>query len=293
MKLDDGNIIECVLMKYKFGLSVCISSQVGCLMGCTFCASTIGSKVRDLSSGEMIGQILAMSNDVGEKISNVVIMGSGEPFDNYENLLKFFDLRKIVLLIIIGIFSVFGFSCSKTGNEKQDLVMSKDTLNIGARHITVSTCGLADKIIDFADRKLQINLAISLHNPSQEKRSQIMPISRKFNIQELMEAVEYYISKTNRRVTYEYALINKVNDSEEDAKLLVKLVKKQLCHINLIPVNSTEHSNYRKPDNIRIQNFMNILSKNGINATIRREMGTDINGACGQLRISAISKEKL
>ena len=264
MKLDDGNIIECVLMKYKFGLSVCISSQVGCLMGCTFCASTIGSKVRDLSSGEMIGQILAMSNDVGEKISNVVIMGSGEPFDNYENLLKFFDL-----------------------------VMSKDTLNIGARHITVSTCGLADKIIDFADRKLQINLAISLHNPSQEKRSQIMPISRKFNIQELMEAVEYYISKTNRRVTYEYALINKVNDSEEDAKLLVKLVKKQLCHINLIPVNSTEHSNYRKPDNIRIQNFMNLLSKNGINATIRREMGTDINGACGQLRISAISKEKL
>lgn len=264
MKLYDGNIIECVLMKYKFGLSVCISSQVGCLMGCTFCASTVGSKVRDLSAGEMIGQILAMSNDVGEKISNIVIMGSGEPFDNYENLLKFFDL-----------------------------IMSKDTLNIGARHITVSTCGLADKIIDFADRKLQINLAISLHNPNQEKRSQIMPISRKFNIQELMGAVEYYISKTNRRVTYEYALINEVNDSEEDAKLLAKLVKKQLCHINLIPVNSTDHSNYRKPDNTRIQNFMNILSKNGINATIRREMGTDINGACGQLRISVISKEKL
>lgn len=264
MKLEDGNIIECVLMKYKFGLSACISSQVGCLMGCTFCASTVGSKVRDLSSGEMIGQILAMSNDVGEKISNIVIMGSGEPFDNYGNLLKFFDL-----------------------------VMSKDTLNIGARHITVSTCGLADKIIDFADRKLQINLAISLHNPNQEKRSQIMPISRKFKIDELMRAVGYYISKTNRRVTYEYALINEVNDSEEDAKLLVQLVKNQLCHINLIPVNSTEHSNYKKPDNIRIQKFMNILSKNGINATIRREMGTDINGACGQLRISAISKEKL
>jgi len=264
MKLTDGNIIECVLMKYKFGLSACISSQVGCLMGCTFCASTVGSKVRDLSSGEMIGQILSMSNDVGEKISNIVIMGSGEPFDNYENLLKFFDL-----------------------------VMSKDTLNIGARHITVSTCGLADKIIDFADRRLQVNLAISLHNPNQEKRSQIMPISRKFDIQQLMRAIEYYILKTNRRVTYEYALISEVNDSEEDAKLLVKLVKNQLCHINLIPVNSTDHSNYKKPDNDRIQRFINILSKNGINATIRREMGTDINGACGQLRISAISKENL
>jgi 23S rRNA m2A2503 methyltransferase len=233
-------------------------------MGCTFCASTVGSKVRNLSSGEMLGQILSMSNDVGDRISNIVIMGSGEPFDNYENLLKFFDL-----------------------------IMSKDTLNIGARHITVSTCGLADKIIDFADRRLQVNLAISLHNANQDKRSQIMPISRKFGIQQLMKAIEYYILKTNRRVTYEYALISEVNDSEEDAKLLVKLVKNQLCHINLIPVNSTDHSNYKKPDNDRIQRFINILSKNGINATIRREMGTDINGACGQLRISAISKENL
>ena len=264
MKLEDGNIIECVLMKYKFGLSACISSQVGCLMGCTFCASTIGSKVRNLTSGEMIGQILAMSKDVGQRISNIVIMGSGEPFDNYENFIKFLSL--------IG---------------------SEDTLNIGARHITVSTCGIADKIRDFADKKLQVNLAISLHVPTQEKREQIMPISRKFDMDNLMNAIEYYINKTNRRITYEYAIIQGFNDSDEDAFTLCNLVKKQLCHINIIPVNSTSHNDYKKPNDERIKRFINILSKHKVNATVRREMGADINGACGQLKISTVLKENL
>lgn len=264
MKLYDDNIIESVLMKYKFGISACISSQVGCRMGCTFCASTVDSKVRDLTAGEMIGQIIAMSKDVGERISNIVIMGSGEPFENYDNFIKFLNL-----------------------------VTNENSLNIGARHITVSTCGLVDKIIDFADRKLQVNLAISLHASNQEKRNEIMPIARKYSLEKLMESVNYYIKKTNRRITYEYAIIRDFNDSKEDALNLAKLVKNQLCHINIIPVNTASHNDYKKPDDSRIKSFVNILANNKVNATIRREMGSDINGACGQLRISTILKEKL
>lgn len=264
MKLDDDNIIESVLMKYKFGLSACISSQVGCLMGCTFCASTVNSKIRDLTAGEMIGQIVSMSKDASQRISNIVIMGSGEPFDNYNNFIKFLEL---------------------IGDE--------NGLNIGQRHITVSTCGIADKIRDFADRKMQINLAISLHSPYQEKRENIMPISRKFSLEELIKSTDYYIKKTNRRITYEYAIIKNVNDSEKDALALSKLIGHQLCHVNIIPVNSASHNDYEKPNEQKIKKFLKILSNNHINATVRREMGSDINGACGQLRISTISKENL
>lgn len=262
MKLCDDNIIESVLMQYKFGLSVCISSQVGCLMGCTFCASTVDSKVRDLTAGEMIGQIVSMSKDVNKRISNIVVMGSGEPFENYENFIKFLDL-----------------------------VTSKEGLNIGQRHITVSTCGIVDKIIDFANRSTQINLAISLHCSNQEKRQEIMPIAKRYKLDELMKAVNYYIKKTNRRITYEYAIIKGFNDSKKDALNLAKLVKNQLCHINIIPINTAEHNDYEKPDDAHIKEFVSILQDNKINTTIRREMGSDINGACGQLRISTILKE--
>lgn len=262
MKLDDGNIIESVLMKYKFGLSACISSQVGCLMACSFCASTIDSKLRDLTAGEMIGQLVAMAKDVNERISNVVIMGSGEPFDNYDNFIRFLNL--------IG---------------------SKDGLNIGQRHITVSTCGIVDKIRDFAKMKTQVNLAVSLHCAYQEKREKIMPISRKFSIKELISATDYYIKMTNRRISYEYALIKDINDSKKDALALAKLIKHQLCHINIIPVNTASHNDYKKPDDNKVREFLKVLSDNNVNATVRREMGSDINGACGQLRISSISKE--
>lgn len=262
MKLCDDNIIESVLMQYKFGLSACISSQVGCLMGCTFCASTVDSKVRDLTAGEMIGQIVSMSKDVNKRISNIVVMGSGEPFENYENFIKFLDL-----------------------------VTSKEGLNIGQRHITVSTCGIVDKIIDFANRSTQINLAISLHCSNQEKRQEIMPIAKRYKLDELMKAVNYYIKKTNRRITYEYAIIKGFNDSKKDALNLAKLVKNQLCHINIIPINTAEHNDYEKPDDAHIKEFVSILQDNKINTTIRREMGSDINGACGQLRISTILKE--
>lgn len=262
-QLLDGSIIESVLMKYKHGNSVCISSQVGCRMGCRFCASTIDGLERNLLPSEMLGQIYAIQKDLGERISNIVIMGSGEPFDNFDNFIKFVKL-----------------------------ITSENGLNISSRNITVSTCGLVDRIIQLADMKLQITLAISLHSPNDELRRTIMPIANKYSINQIIEACRYYFEKTGRRITFEYSLIEGVNDSEKEAMELINLVKGLNCHINLIPVNPIKERDYRHSSKEYIRNFQNILEKNRINATIRREMGGDINAACGQLRKSYIDNNK-
>lgn len=251
----DGNIIESVVMKYKHGNSICVSTQIGCRMGCKFCASTVDGVVRNLTSGEISGQILKAQKELGERISNVVLMGSGEPFDNYENVMKFIEL-----------------------------INADEGLNIGQRHITLSTCGIVPKIKELADRKMQITLAISLHAPNDEIRKAMMPIANKYPINELLDACMYYYKTTNRRITFEYALVKGVNDKKDDAEELSKRLKGMLCHINLIPVNEIKENNYEKSNIKNINSFKNILSENGIETTIRRKMGSDINAACGQLR---------
>lgn len=253
--LSDGNVIESVLMRYKHGNSVCISSQVGCHMGCRFCASTLDGKVRDLLPSEMLDQIYRIGSDIGERISNVVVMGTGEPLDNYDNLLKFIEL-----------------------------LTDENGLNISQRNLTVSTCGIVPKMIELADKKLQITLALSLHASSQEKRLALMPIANKYDISEVLDACRYYFEQTKRRVTFEYSLVNGVNDTKEDAEELTALVKGMNCHINLIPVNPIKERTFVQPSSERVREFKNKLEKNGINVTIRREMGRDIDGACGQLR---------
>jgi 23S rRNA (adenine2503-C2)-methyltransferase len=255
LRLKDGNLIEAVLMRYSYGNSVCISTQAGCNMGCSFCASTIGGKIRDLSPGEMLGEVLAISRDQNIRISNIVLMGTGEPLDNFDNVLKFLEL-----------------------------INSKEGLNIGMRHITLSTCGLVPEIKRLADLRLQLTLAISLHAPNDDKRKKIMPIANRYSMNELLEACRYYVEKTNRRITFEYALIKDINDSIEDAKELSKRLEGLLCHVNLIPVNPVSERNFERPDRKRIENFRDILESHGINTTIRRELGTDIDAACGQLR---------
>lgn len=255
MSLSDGNVIECVLMKYTHGYSICISTQVGCSMGCNFCASTIGGKNRDLTPGEMLGQILRVQRDTGEKISNIVLMGTGEPLDNYDNVIKFLNL-----------------------------VNHPDGVNIGMRHITLSTCGLVPEIKRLADMNLQITLAISLHAPNDELRKNIMPVARRYSLGELMEACYYYINKTKRRITFEYSLIDGVNDSDESALELSKLLKGMLCHVNLIPLNKVKERKYSKSLNKRVESFRDILIRNNIETTVRRELGSDIDAACGQLR---------
>lgn len=264
LKYEDGNIIEAVIMRYSYGNSVCISTQIGCRMGCTFCASTIEGRVRDLSSGEILGEILSVQKDLGDRISNIVLMGSGEPLDNYNNVIKFI----------------------KTSNEKYGL-------NIGQRHITLSTCGIVPKIYELADENLQITLAISLHAPEDCIRMQSMPIAKKYPINELINACKYYIKKTNRRITFEYALIKDFNDGIENAKNLSKLISGLLCHVNLIPLNEVAERNYEKTNKSNIEDFQKILVRNGIEVTLRREMGADINAACGQLRRSYIKGSKL
>ncbi len=251
----DGNAIESVLMEYHHGKTICVSSQIGCKMGCKFCASTGIKFIRSLTCGEIVEQILAVEQDIGDKISNIVFMGIGEPFDNYENVMK---AIKII------------------NNQKG--------LNIGARHISISTSGLVPMIYKFADEELQCTLSISLHATNDEKRSNMMPINNKYNIKELMEACKYYISKTNKRISFEYALAKDNNDNLEDAKELVKLLKGMLCHVNLIPINKIENGKYTKSTNENIIKFRDYLNNNGIVATIRRELGSDIDAACGQLR---------
>ena len=263
-RLTDNRVIESVLMKYHYGNSVCISSQVGCKMGCKFCASTIGGKERDLLPSEMLDQIYQIQSLAGERVSHVVVMGTGEPFDNYDNLMRF--LR--ILTDPLG-------------------------LNISARNITVSTCGIPDKIRAFADEEMPITLALSLHAPNDEVRKKLMPVALKYNLNEVIEAFKYYYEKTGRRLTFEYSLVEGVNDDPNHAKELSQLVKGLNCHINLIPVNPIKERNFRQTKNDRILNFKNILEKNRINVTIRREMGADINAACGQLRKSYIDGDSV
>jgi 23S rRNA (adenine2503-C2)-methyltransferase len=255
----DGNIIETVVMKYKYGYSICVSTQVGCKMGCKFCASTIGGIVRSLTSGEILAQILVAQTYINERISNVVLMGSGEPLDNYDNVVKFIDT-----------------------------VNASYGLNIGQRHITISTCGLVPKIYDLAELKLQITLAISLHAPNDDLRRSMMPIANKYSINKLINACKYYIEKTNKRITFEYALVQNTNDSKEQAEELGTLLKGMLCHVNLIPINEVDENNYKKSTNEQVYSFQSTLESYGIETTIRREMGSDINAACGQLRRSYI-----
>ena len=251
----DGNAIESVLMQYKYGKTICVSSQIGCKMGCKFCASTGIKFVRSLTAGEIVEQVLAVEQDINDKISNIVFMGIGEPFDNYDNVMK----------------------AIKILNNQRGL-------NIGARHISVSTSGLVPMIYKFADEDYQCTLSISLHATNDEKRSKMMPINNRYNIKELIEACKYYINKTNKRISFEYALAKDNNDNLEDAKELVKLLKGMLCHVNLIPINKIENGEFTKSSNENIIKFRDYLNDNGIVATIRRELGSDIDAACGQLR---------
>lgn len=257
IRLNDNNIIESVLMDYKHGYALCISSQVGCRMGCEFCASTIGGLERNLTAAEMLNQVYIIQNDQGIKISNIVIMGSGEPLDNYDNLIKFLHI-----------------------------INSDEGQNISLRNITVSTCGLVDKMRKLADEKLQITLAISLHAPNDDIRRATMPIAKKYSIDDIIKACRYYIKHTNRRITFEYALIKGVNDSKEHAIELANRLKGLLCHVNLIPVNDVKEKDFIKSSNSIINRFASILKDKHVNVTIRRELGSDINAACGQLRKS-------
>ena len=263
LKLDDGNYIESVLMKYKHGYTICISSQVGCRMGCAFCASTIGGRIRNLAPSEIIGQVMAVSRDLGERISNIVMMGIGEPFDNFENVMTFLSN-----------------------------VSHPDGLNIGHRHITLSTCGIADKIKELAHLAPQITLSISLHATNDEMRNSIMPVNRKYDIKTLLSACRYYIKETNRRVSFEYTLIAGVNDNLKTAEELTHLLSGMLCHVNLIPVNAVSETGFKKTDKKQVEEFRLYLERHKIPATVRREMGSDINAACGQLRKNRLDRER-
>lgn len=252
-RLHDGQCIESVLMKYNHGWSICISSQVGCRMGCKFCASTIGGLVRSLTASEMLSQIMASQKDRGIRISNIVMMGIGEPFDNYDNVVRFLEL---------------------VGDEKG--------LNIGMRHISLSTCGRVDGIRRFMELDSQLTLSISLHAPNDEIRNSIMPINKKWNVNELISACRDYYKRTGRRISFEYAMIKDVNDSRECADQLIKLLSGMNCHINLIPANEVRENDYRRSD--RVREFCEYLVRHGMNATVRRTLGADISASCGQLR---------
>ena len=273
--LYDDNVIEAVLMRYKHGNSVCISSQVGCRMGCRFCASTLDGCVRNLSAAEMLSEIYRIEEDTGERVSNIVIMGSGEPLDNYDEVVRF--LR---------------------------MISSPDGLNISARNITLSTCGIVPNIKRLADEKLPITLALSLHAPNQKKREEIMPIAKKYELSDVLGACKYYYDKTGRRLSFEYSVVKGVNDTEAEAEELCRLLsflndkakqkksatnayrggREGIFHINLIPVNPIEERDFESPDKSTVYHFREILERNGINVTVRREMGRDISSACGQLR---------
>ena len=254
-RLHDGYCVEGVLMKYNYGTSVCISSQAGCKMGCKFCASSDIQFSRNLTAHEMLRQVYLMQKRAGERIGNVVIMGIGEPFDNYENTMGFLKL-----------------------------VHEPDGFNIGYRKITVSTCGIVPKIIDFAKEEMPVNLSISLHAPNDEIRKTIMPVANRWSVDEIIKACRFYVNKTGRRITFEYALMGHVNADKKQAYELVKLIKGLLCHVNLIPVNSTGSNGFAKPDQETIKTFQSILESAGIPVSLRRELGSDIQAACGQLR---------
>ncbi|WP_046175100.1 23S rRNA (adenine(2503)-C(2))-methyltransferase RlmN [Domibacillus indicus] len=257
-ELHDGYSIETVLMRHEYGNSICVTTQVGCRIGCTFCASTLGGLKRNLEAGEIVAQVVKVQqalDEVGERVSSVVIMGIGEPFDNYEEMMSFLHI---------------------INHEKG--------LNIGARHITVSTSGIVPKIYKFADEKTQINFAVSLHAPNDELRTKLMPINRAYKLKDLMEAIRYYTEKTGRRITFEYGLFGGENDSTAHAEELAALIKGIKCHVNLIPVNYVPERDYVRTPRNKIFEFEKTLKKNDVNVTIRREQGTDIDAACGQLR---------
>ncbi len=254
-RLNDGEHVESVLMDYHHGHTICISTQVGCKMNCAFCATGKSGFARNLSPSEMLAQIQAAQTDVGIRISNVVMMGMGEPLDNYTNVLRFLEL-----------------------------VSSDEGMNIGMRHISLSTCGIVDKIYDLAERKLQLTLSISLHAPNDEIRSRTMPVNHKWGVEELLKACRYYCELTGRRISFEYAMISGVNDSDDCARELAERLKGTLSHVNLIPVNDVTGASFRKSSADRLQKFSRILSNKGITVTVRRTLGSDINASCGQLR---------
>ena len=262
-RLQDGHVIESVLMKYQHGNSVCISTQVGCRMGCRFCASTIGGRTRNLEPSEMLEQVYRIQKISGERVSNLVMMGTGEPLDNYENVIRFIHL-----------------------------LSDEHGLNISQRNITLSTCGLVPQMKQLAEEGLAITLALSLHASSQEKREELLPIAKKYEIHEVVNACRLYYEKTGRRITFEYSLVGGKNDTQEDAEKLAHLIKGLNCHVNLIPVNPIKERSYVQSGKKVIADFKNKLENCGINVTIRREMGRDISGACGQLRKSYMDKEK-
>ena len=264
-ELQDGYTIETVLMRHDYGNSVCVTTQVGCRIGCTFCASTLGGLKRNLEAGEIVAQVVKVQkalDEMNERVSHVVIMGIGEPFDNYENMLSFLKI-----------------------------INHNKGLNIGARHITVSTSGIIPRIYDFANEQLQINFALSLHAPNTELRSRLMPINKAYSLPELMDAIRYYTDKTGRRVTFEYGLMGNVNDSVEHAEELADLIKDIKCHVNLIPINDVPERDYKRTPKQQIFKFEKTLKKHGINTTIRREHGHDIDAACGQLRAKERKEE--
>lgn len=254
-ELEDGNMIESVLMKYNYGNSVCISSQVGCRMGCRFCASTIDGLERNLTVSEMLRQIYHIQKITGERVSNIVVMGTGEPLDNYDNFVKFIHM-----------------------------ISDEHGLHISQRNITASTCGIVPNILRLSEEGLQITLALSLHGSNQEKRKKLMPVANKYELSEVLNACDVYFEKTGRRVTFEYSLVKGVNDQPEDIRELTAILKHRNCHLNVIPVNPIRERDFQKPDSKNAQEFKNKLEKNGIIVTIRRERGSDIDGACGQLR---------
>jgi 23S rRNA (adenine2503-C2)-methyltransferase len=260
-ELSDKNVVESVVMYYKHGITICISCQVGCAMGCKFCASTIGGKVRNLSAGEILDQVIFAQKHIGERISNIVMMGIGEPMDNFDNVVKFL----------------------KNVNDENGI-------NIGYRHISVSTCGIVPKIREFSKLNFPVTLSISLHAVNDEVRSSIMPVNKKYSISELLDVCREYIKENHRRISFEYAIIRDVNDSEEHAHKLADIISDMLCHVNLIPVNNVEENDFKKPDKEKIRQFVNTLEKRGINATVRRELGSDISASCGQLRRAHIKE---
>ena len=262
-RLSDGNVIESVWMQYHHGISVCISSQVGCRMGCRFCASTLDGLERNLTAGEMLDQIYRIQADTGERVSNIVIMGSGEPMDNYDNVVRFIRL-----------------------------ISHDQGLNISQRNITVSTCGIVPGIRRLAKEGLSVTLALSLHAPNDEVRKTLMPIANKYRIQEILDACQEYFEETGRRLTFEYSLVSGVNDNLEEARALASLLKGMHGHVNLIPVNPIQERDYVQSDRRAIEAFQHYLESQKIAVTVRREMGRDINGACGQLRKSFMDEEK-
>ncbi len=262
-RLNDGEFIESVLMKYKYGYTLCVSTQVGCRMGCKFCASTLDGVVRNLTSSEILSQIYVAQRDNNIKISHTVLMGMGEPLDNYDNVMRFLEL-----------------------------ITDEKGQNMSMRHISLSTCGVVPKIYELMDKNLQLTLSVSLHAPSDEIRSSMMPVNRKWGVDELLEACKKYTDRTHRRISFEYAMVSGSNDSDDCAKLLAKKLQGILCHVNLIPVNEVQETGCKKSSRDRIESFSRILEKNGYAVTVRRKLGSDINASCGQLRRSNKKERK-